>query len=148
MGPVWRPAATRLTRRCAIIVVSMKILNYDPLLHHQLRLCLDGDYVSRESDELTPAMRDGLLRSLETAEVGEVCRCGQSDCHSFQIAGGKPTVDSRRVRFVVYGELSVICDATGGLQCVEWLPVAPTAGRHFENTPDGWQEREVCRFPI
>lgn len=127
----------------------MKIRTCDPVLYRQLRLCLNGDFVSGESDQLTPAMRRGLLRSLDEARVGERCGCGQPDCRSFRIAGANPTRDSRRVRFIVHGELSVICDEAGNLQRVEWLVQAPDpTRRHYEFTPDGCIERAICPFPF
>ena len=126
----------------------MKIRDYDPLLYRQLLLCLEGDYVSAALSELTPAMGLGLLRSLDQSQVGETCRCGQSDCHSFCIAGAKPTPASRRVRFHVHGELTVVCTTEGELQRVEWLPQTPDDTRRcYEMTPDGPVERAICPFP-
>jgi hypothetical protein len=127
----------------------MKIRRYDPVLYRQLQLCLNGDFVSREGDELTPAMRAGLLRSLDEVQVGERCACGQPDCRSFRIVGATPTRDSRRVRFIVHGELSVVCDTGGALQRVEWLVQAPDPARRcYEVTPDGRIERAICPFPF
>ncbi|MEO8789047.1 MAG: hypothetical protein ABI431_02090 [Candidatus Tumulicola sp.] len=127
---------------------AMTIREFDERLYRQLGLCLDGDYIGAGSDALTPAMLDGLRRSIEAACVGRLCDCGEPWCRSFQIAGGLASRESRRVRFRVHGELAVVCDAFGALQHVEWLPEGPNATlRRYEQHEQGCVEAPVCPFP-
>ena len=113
----------------------MTIREFDERLYLQLGLCLDGDYIGAGSDALTPAMLDGLRRSIDVASVGRLCDCGEPWCRSFQIDGKRASRESRRIRFRVYGELAVVCDASGALQHVEWLPEVPRAGlRRYERS--------------
>ncbi|MBV8154217.1 MAG: hypothetical protein JOY98_07345, partial [Candidatus Eremiobacteraeota bacterium] len=61
----------------------MKIWEYDLRLYRLLKRCLTGDYVSPLRDQLTPAMRAGMLASLRTPELGDRCGCGDSFCRTF-----------------------------------------------------------------
>ncbi|MBV8435334.1 MAG: hypothetical protein JO029_13735 [Candidatus Eremiobacteraeota bacterium] len=125
----------------------MKIWEYDLRLYRLLKRCLTGDYVSPLRDQLTPAMRAGMLASLRTTELGDRCGCGGSFCHTFATratpAGGDELFT---VRFHVSGELHVTCDGSGTIYRIQW--------RHFEDdvaglhcyvlTPAGWSERTLA----
>jgi hypothetical protein len=126
----------------------MTIREFDERLYLQLGLCLDGDYIGAGSDALTPAILEGLRRSIDVASVGRLCDCGEPWCRSFQIDGKRASRESRRVRFRVHGELAVVCDANGELQHVEWRPEVPRNGlRRYEQTVEAFAEVSVCPFP-
>jgi hypothetical protein len=126
----------------------MTIREFDDRLYRQLQLCLTGEYLGAGGDVVTPEMLSGLKRSLEDASVGRRCDCGDPSCRSFGIAGTQALASSRRVRFRVYGELAVVCDASGQLQHVEWLPELPEERRRrYENRTGEWVEVSLCPFP-
>jgi len=97
-------------------IANVKIYEFDLRLYGVLRRCLAGDYVSSVLDDLTPAMRAGLLQSLPDVQVGELHGCGDEGCRSFRTIV-VPVAGERlfRVRFLVNGELIVTCDARGTL---------------------------------
>ncbi|HEY1429004.1 MAG TPA: hypothetical protein VGF18_05485 [Candidatus Tumulicola sp.] len=126
----------------------MTIREFDERLYRQLEMCIDGNYIGAGAEVPTAMMLFGMRASLETAIVGRWCDCGDPSCQSFRIAGTTMSRDSVRIRFRVYGELSVICDSTGSLQHVEWLPDPPRAiPRRYENRNDVRYEVGICPFP-
>ncbi|HEY1976391.1 MAG TPA: hypothetical protein VGG89_07600 [Candidatus Baltobacteraceae bacterium] len=122
----------------------MKIYEHDLRLYGLLKRCLSGDYVSPGADALTPAMRDGMLRSLPHVEVADVCSCGTENCRSFNTTHSPVVSDPVfKVRFLVNGELMVTCDARGSIFRIEWLPGEPTnpPKRCYVATGDGFKPR-------
>lgn len=124
----------------------MTIYEYDERLYRLLKRCLFGNYVSGAADELTPAMRRGLLQSIDVALVGNPCGCGDDDCRSFDVKNAADVNSNRRVRFHVEGELSVKCDDAGRLRRAEWLPDQPDGRtrRRYTLTDAGWLETPIA----
>ena len=128
--------------------MTMTIREYDARLYRQLQMCLEGQYVATGADEATPAMLAGLRRSLDASNVDRSCDCGDPSCRSFRVAGANISRASFRLRFRVYGELSVVCSPDGDLQHVEWLPEPPRGETHrYENQQGTFLEVRVCPFP-
>jgi hypothetical protein len=126
----------------------MTIREFDERLYRQLAMCIDGGHIGLGADTPTPPMLFEMRHTLETAIIGRLCDCGDPSCQSFHIAGTELSRKSVRVRFRVYGELSVICDANGALQYVEWLPDPPrVATQRYENRAGEWREASICPYP-
>jgi hypothetical protein len=124
----------------------MTIHEYDERLYRLLKRCLFGNYVSTSADELTLAMRRGMLRNVDDATVGKACACGDDDCRSFDVANASDAESSFRIRFHVEGELSVQCDSAGRLKRVEWLPQSRGARKRrcYTPTAPGWAETPIA----
>jgi len=109
----------------------MKLFEYDLYLYALLRRCLAGNaFVSPAAGAPDERMLAGMLRALDTLEIGERCACGESWCCSFRTASPpEPGRDLFKIRFRVRGELLLACDRDGSIYNVEWLPDAQRAGK-------------------
>jgi hypothetical protein len=122
----------------------MTIPEHDPDLYALATHCLRGDFVSLARDQPDTNMLEGMLRSLDTAQVGELHACG-GNCRSFQTAVKRPDAGKLfTIRFHVHGELSITCDADGTIYRIErLLDQESKATTCYMLTARGWVSRPI-----
>ncbi|MBV8490534.1 MAG: hypothetical protein JO199_08395 [Candidatus Eremiobacteraeota bacterium] len=123
----------------------MKLEEFDLRLYGLLRRCLRKGASSTAADPLTPELRSALVDNFDRLRVGELCGCGDSDCRSFKSQAFKREDGLRRIRFIVNGELHVLCDDNGVIHRVVWFPGDATAppSHAYAATSDGWVELPI-----